>query len=129
VVRGLLEHGLNVWFNEWRIKPGDNSPVKIDEGLEHHSRVLVVCMSVHAFGSDRARWDADTFRFREPLNKARPFIPSGSTMRVPARSVIPVNRQSARDGWSKQSRGRPRPLWGEGRGEGAAGIRAECVVR
>jgi hypothetical protein len=32
-------------------------------------------MSVRAFGSDRAQWEADTFRFRDPLNKERRFIP------------------------------------------------------
>jgi hypothetical protein len=73
-VRGLLEYGLNVWFDEWRIKPGDNSTAKIEEGLEH-SGVLVLCMSVHAIGSDWARFEADTFRFRDPLNKERRFIP------------------------------------------------------
>ena len=40
---------------------------KIEEGLEH-SRVLVLCMSAHAFGSDWAQLEAGTFRFRDPLN-------------------------------------------------------------
>jgi len=37
--------------------------------------VLVLCMSAHAFGSDWARLEAGTFRFRDPLNSERRFIP------------------------------------------------------
>ena len=47
---------------------------KIEEGLEH-SRVLVLCMSANAFGSDWAQLEAGTFRLREPLNQERRFIP------------------------------------------------------
>src|SRR6185369_13704132 len=66
--------GLKVWFDEWVLKAGDSIPAKIEEGLEH-SRVLVLCMSANAFGSDWAHLEADTFRFRDPLNKERRFIP------------------------------------------------------
>jgi small GTP-binding protein len=78
VVRPLAERlradGLKVWFDEWVLKPGDSIPVKIEEGLEH-SRVLVLCMSAQAFGSDWAKLEAGTFRFRDPLNRERRFIP------------------------------------------------------
>ncbi|MCP5522919.1 MAG: toll/interleukin-1 receptor domain-containing protein [Verrucomicrobiales bacterium] len=70
----LRKDGLKVWFDEWEIKPGDSIPAKIEEGLEH-SRVLVLCMSANAFGSDWAQLEAGTFRFRDPLNKERRFIP------------------------------------------------------
>lgn len=50
----LRKDGLKVWFDEWVLKAGDSIPAKIEEGLEH-SRVLVLCMSAHAFGSDWAR--------------------------------------------------------------------------
>lgn len=77
VVRPLAERmrndGLTVWFDEWILKPGDSILEKIEEGLEH-SRVLVFCMSENAFGSDWARLEAGTFRFRDPLNKERRFI-------------------------------------------------------
>ena len=63
VVRPLAERlradGVKVWFDEWVLKPGDSiemnqsKTAKIEEGLER-SRVLVLCMSAHAFGSDRA---------------------------------------------------------------------------
>jgi tetratricopeptide (TPR) repeat protein len=65
---------LQVWFDEWELRPGDSIPAKIEEGLEH-SRVLVLCMSAHAFGSDWAQLESGTFRFRDPLNKGRRFIP------------------------------------------------------
>ena len=78
VVKPLAERlradGLKVWFDEWVLKPGDSIPAKIEEGLEH-SRVLVLCMSANAFGSDWAQLEAGTFRFRDPLNKERRFIP------------------------------------------------------
>ncbi|MBC7967034.1 MAG: toll/interleukin-1 receptor domain-containing protein [Fuerstia sp.] len=53
---------------------GDSVPKKIDEGLER-SRVLVLCMSEHAFASDWATLESQTFRFRDPLNRQRRFIP------------------------------------------------------
>jgi hypothetical protein len=56
------------------LKPGDSIPAKIEEGLER-SRVLVLCMSANAFGSDWAQLEAGTFRFRDPLNNDRRFIP------------------------------------------------------
>jgi PIN domain nuclease of toxin-antitoxin system len=72
VVRPLAERlrqdGLKVWFDEWVLKPGDSIPAKIEEGLEH-SRVLVLCMSANAFGSDWAQLEAGTFRFRDPLTR------------------------------------------------------------
>ena len=78
VVRPLAQRlqndGLKVWFDEWVLKPGDPIQKKIDDGLEE-SRVLVLCMSANAFGSDWAQLEAGTFRFRDPLNKERRFIP------------------------------------------------------
>ena len=71
VVRGLAERlrkdGVKVWFDEWVLKPGDSIPAKIEEGLER-SRVLVLCMSANAFGSDWAQLESGTFRFRDLLN-------------------------------------------------------------
>src|SRR5712691_9747596 len=78
VVRELAERlkrdGLRVWFDEWEMQGGDRIPSKIEEGLKH-SRVLVLCMSANAFGSDWAQLESDTFRFRDPQNKERRFIP------------------------------------------------------
>src|SRR5437868_1965682 len=78
VVRAVAERlradGLQVWFDEWEIKAGDNILAKIEEGLEH-SRVLVLCMSAQAFGSDWTQLESYTFRFCDPLNKERRFIP------------------------------------------------------
>jgi WD40 repeat protein len=78
VVRGVAERlradGLRVWFDEWILKPGDSIPAKIEDGLDQ-SRVPVLCMSANAFGSDWARLESGTFRFRDPLNKELRFIP------------------------------------------------------
>ncbi len=78
VVRPLAERlradGLNVCFDEREIRHSDSIPMRIEEGLEH-SRVLVLCMSANAFSSDVAQLESGTFRFRDPLNKARRFLP------------------------------------------------------
>ncbi|MGE0882135.1 MAG: TIR domain-containing protein [Blastocatellales bacterium] len=78
IVRELAERlrndGLRVWLDEWVLKPGDHVQAKIEEGLEQ-SRVLVLCMSANAFGSDWAQLEAGTFQFRDPLNRERRFIP------------------------------------------------------
>jgi len=95
-VRPLAERlradGLKVWFDEWELpspagageggrRPGEGGeaqahsvPAKIEEGQEH-SRVLVLCMSANAFGSDWAQLEARTFRFRDPLNEERRSVP------------------------------------------------------
>ncbi len=70
VANRLKRDNVRVWFDEWEIKAGDSIPAKIEHGLEH-SRVLVLCMSAHAFGSDWAQLEARTFRFRDPLNHDR----------------------------------------------------------
>jgi hypothetical protein len=87
VVRAVAERlrndGLKVWFDEWVLKAGDSLSLgerarvrasQTEEGLEH-SRVLVLGMSANAFGSDWAQLEAGTFRFRDPLNQERRFIP------------------------------------------------------
>src|SRR5260221_6371105 len=74
VAERLRKDGVKVWFDEWVLKPGDSIPAKIEEGLER-SRVLALCMSAHAFGSDWAQLESGTFRFRDPLNKERRFLP------------------------------------------------------
>ena len=37
--------------------------------------MLVLCLSEHACGSDWATLESQTFRFRDPLNRQRRFIP------------------------------------------------------
>jgi small GTP-binding protein len=78
VVRAIAERlqqdGLTVWFDEWALKPGDSITAKVEDGLER-SRVLVLCMSANAFGSEWTKLEAGTFRFRDPLNEQRRFIP------------------------------------------------------
>src|SRR5262249_48645109 len=77
-VRELAERlkadGLKVWFGEWMIRPGDSIPARVEEGLEK-SRILLLFMSANAFGSDWAQLETGTFRFRDPLNTQRRFIP------------------------------------------------------
>jgi len=92
VAARLQQDGVRVWLDEEQLpspagagaggrRPGegrgekpDSIPAKIEAGLEH-SRVLVLCMSANAFGSDWAQLEAGTFRFRDPLNQERRFIP------------------------------------------------------
>ncbi|MBX3450999.1 MAG: toll/interleukin-1 receptor domain-containing protein [Planctomycetaceae bacterium] len=77
VVRSLAERlrkdGVKMRYDESVLKPGDSIPAKIEQGLEC-SRVLVLCMSANAFGSDPAQLESGTFLFRDPLNKAHRFL-------------------------------------------------------
>ncbi len=84
----LRKDGVKVWFDEWVLKPGDSlssgerarvRASQLEEGLER-SRVLVLCLSAQAFGSDWAQLESGTFGrgnlpFRDPLNKERRFLP------------------------------------------------------
>ena len=74
IAERLRAGGLRVWLDEWEIRPGDSIPTKIEEGLEQ-STVLVLCMSANSLGSDWAIVESQTFRFRDPLNRKRRFIP------------------------------------------------------
>ncbi|MBL8205364.1 MAG: toll/interleukin-1 receptor domain-containing protein [Blastocatellia bacterium] len=74
IAKRLRADGVRVWLDEWEIKPGDSIPAKIEEGLAQ-SRVLVLCMSAQAFSSDWGQLESYTFRFRDPLNKERRFLP------------------------------------------------------
>jgi len=100
----LRQDGLRVWSDEWecpspagareggqspdagRGTQANSIPAKIEKGPEH-SRVLVLCMSAQAFGSEWAqlvcpaiaserRRKAGTFRRRDPLNKEHRFMPA-----------------------------------------------------
>lgn len=81
IVRAVAERlradGVRVWFEDWEIRPRTAKALrakKIEEGLEH-SRALVLCMSVNAFDSDWAMLESQAFRFRDPVNEERRFIP------------------------------------------------------
>lgn len=70
----LRKHGLRVWFDEWELDSGKISHAAIEAGLEG-ARVLVLCMSASTFGADWGDLEAQTLRFRDPLNKDRRFVP------------------------------------------------------
>ena len=77
-VRKLAEKlhasGLSVWFDEWRIIPGDDIYLAIERGLEA-ARVLVLCLSPTALGSEWVQLERSTVLFRDPTNKGRRFVP------------------------------------------------------
>jgi small GTP-binding protein len=99
LAKRFRESKLKVWFDEWEITPGDSIPYRIEVGLES-SRVLVLCMSRHSFASDWAQLEASTFRFRDPLNKGRRFIP----LRLDDAEVPGSLRQLLSVGWSELER-------------------------
>lgn len=74
IAEQLKKAGLRLWYEEWMLKPGDSIPAKIEEGLER-SRVLVLCLSENSIGSEWSQLESYSFRFRDPLNKERRFIP------------------------------------------------------
>ncbi len=70
----LREAGLQVWFDEWVIQPGDDIYSAIEHGLEY-ARTLILCMSQAAIDSDWVKLERNTAIFRDPQNKQRRFIP------------------------------------------------------
>ncbi len=78
VVRELAERlkrdGLRVWFDKWKIAPGAMILRGVDEGLAT-SRTLVLAMSKHTTGTSWAAMESGSFRFRDPTNAERRFIP------------------------------------------------------
>lgn len=70
----LRAGGLSVWLDGWVIQPGDDTFHAIEDGLER-SRTLILCLSKTAIASDWVKLERNTVIFRDPLNKARRFIP------------------------------------------------------
>ena len=70
----LKEAGLQVWLDDWVIKPGDDIYLAIERGLES-ARVQVLCLSPAALGSDWVALERSTVLFRDPSNAGRRFIP------------------------------------------------------
>jgi small GTP-binding protein len=98
LARRLRDDGLRVWFDEWEIQPGDHIGVKIDHGLES-SRILVLVMSANAFASDWATLESHTFRFRDPTNRERRFIP----LRLDDVTIPPALSAFAYVNWQQRS--------------------------
>ena len=70
----LRDAGLIVWFDEWNILPGEDIFLAVEKGLEQ-SRVLLLCLSPAALGSDWVKLERGTVLFRDPANTGRRFIP------------------------------------------------------
>ena len=96
----LRDDKLHVWFDEWEIQPGEMIGQRIEKGLEA-SRVLVLCMSRHYFSSKWSTFESGTFRFRDPTNKERRFIP----LRLDESEVPDALRQFAYVDWVLQRDG------------------------
>ena len=74
IAKRLRKDGLRVWFDEWEIAAPAHIFSAIEAGLVA-SRVLILCMSASALKSEWSQLEADTFRFRDPLNRERRFVP------------------------------------------------------
>lgn len=70
----LRDAGLEVWFDEWVLKPGDDIYLAIERGLEA-ARAQVLCLSPAAMGSEWVTLERSTVLFRDPTNAGRRFIP------------------------------------------------------
>jgi hypothetical protein len=78
LVRALAERlrmdGVKVWFDEWQIPYGAPILHSIDQGLAQ-SRLMLLFMSQHAFGSDWVTLEQTSFRHPDVLNREQRCIP------------------------------------------------------
>jgi hypothetical protein len=70
----LRDAGLDVWFDEWALEPGDDAARAAERGLAA-SRVLVLCLSPAALGADWVTLERSTVPFRDPAQADRRFVP------------------------------------------------------
>lgn len=70
----LSDDGLAVWLDKWKISPGDNIPLKIEDALEK-SRTLLLIMSSNSSRSEWVQLERSAVIFRDPTNETRRFIP------------------------------------------------------
>jgi small GTP-binding protein len=94
IAERLRAEGLSVWFDEWELQPGIDVAVAIENGLEH-SRVLVLCVSANASGTEWVQLETGTFRFRDPLNSDRRFV----TVRLDDAPIKPSLAQAPHVDW------------------------------
>ncbi len=94
----LRGDGLRVWLDDWEIRPGDMIGKRIEEGLES-SRVLVLAMSSNALQSEWSQLESWMFRFRDPANKERRFIP----LRLDDTEITDALKQFAYVDWRNKS--------------------------
>jgi TIR domain len=72
IAKRFRKDGLRVWLDNWEIYLSDNVPARIQKRLES-SRVLVLCISPNAPGSDWTKLEHCTFR--DPLDRKRRVLP------------------------------------------------------
>ena len=94
IAEALRAAGLRVWFDEWNIGPGDDIFAAVEEGLQH-TRVLVLCMTPAAFGSDWVQLERGTALFRDH-RPARDAADAAAAAACCAPSIAPTRRSPRR---------------------------------
>jgi small GTP-binding protein len=98
----LRRDGLRVWpgvfEDEWEIKPGDASLLKIQAGLEQ-ARTLVLMMSGHVTASEWVTFERYAVLFRDPTNQQRRLVP----VRLDDAEVKDTLRQFAYVAWRQHT--------------------------
>jgi small GTP-binding protein len=74
IAKGLRNGGLRVWYSERLDRPADDISYEVSNGLAQ-SRVLLLFISEHSLGNQWSQLEKQTFRFRDPVNRERRFIP------------------------------------------------------
>lgn len=70
----LKADGVNVWLDNWILRPGDSIQAKIDTGLTG-SMCLGLLLSKSSVSSAWTEFEQNSVRFRDPRNTERRFIP------------------------------------------------------
>ena len=74
IAEELKQIGLKVWFDEWKIKIGDDITLKVEKGLEG-SKFLIDFISPNSIKSKWVTLERNTILFNDPLNSKRKYIP------------------------------------------------------
>jgi len=74
LARDLRKDGINVWYSDWEIRPGDSLRMKIDEGIDSAEYFLVLLTST-SLSSKWVQTELDAGLVNRILGKCRRLIP------------------------------------------------------
>ena len=100
IAKALRDSGLRIWLGEWISHPPDDTAYQIENALSN-SRVLLLFVSKAVLGIQWQQMEKQTFKFRDPINPERRFIP----VRLDEASLPETLRQLEHVEWREEQAG------------------------